>query len=99
MVRSFMQKILRRLSKPAISVAGQPARRRTPKAGYRPRLEALEDRTAPATFTVTTNADAGAGSLRAAVDAANNEALNLGADNIVFNLPAGQEIIGLSGND
>jgi hypothetical protein len=34
-------------------------------------LEALEGRTTPATFTVTTLADVGAGSLRAAIDQAN----------------------------
>src|SRR5205814_245931 len=38
---------------------------------YRPVLEAMEDRLSPATFMVTTLADTGAGSLRAAVDAAN----------------------------
>lgn len=46
-------------------------------------LEALETRIAPATFTVTTTADSGAGSLRAAITSANLDAV---ADSIVFNL-------------
>ncbi len=45
------------------------------------RLEPLEDRTTPATFTVTNLNDAGAGSLRDAVDRAN---VTTGADTIVF---------------
>jgi hypothetical protein len=47
----------------------------------RPRLELLEDRANPATFTVQNLNDAGAGSLRDAVDLAN---LTPGADTIVF---------------
>src|SRR5262249_31102316 len=46
-----------------------------------PNLEALGDRIVPSTFHVTTLADAGAGSLRDAVAAANARA---GADTIVF---------------
>ena len=45
------------------------------------RLEHLEDRTTPATITVSTLADAGAGSLRDAIDQAN--AVN-DADTILF---------------
>src|SRR5262245_8200494 len=51
------------------------------RAGFRPRLETLEDRTAPAVFTVTNTADSGPGSLRQAVLAANAAA---GADSIAF---------------
>src|SRR5262245_40532757 len=46
------------------------------------RLECLEDRTVPATFTVTNSADTGSGSLRQAIINANALA---GADDIVFN--------------
>ena len=57
-------------------------------------LESLEDRLAPATFTVTTTADAGAGSLRAAITAANASA---GADSIEFDIPgAGVRTINLA---
>ena len=57
---------------------------RSPSAwarGYLPRLEALEDRYAPATFTVLNSDDAGAGSLRQAVLDANTTS---GADTVVF---------------
>jgi hypothetical protein len=47
----------------------------------RPRLEVLEDRTLPSTFTVTNLLDSGPGSLRAAITAANTTA---GADVIRF---------------
>ncbi len=46
-----------------------------------PRLEALEDRTLPSTFTVLNLNDSGQGSLRAAISAAD---LNPGADSISF---------------
>jgi titin len=58
----------------------QPRRRR---ASFQPLLEALEQRWVPTTFTVTTAADTGAGSLRQAILAAN---ANPGADTITFNL-------------
>jgi hypothetical protein len=65
-----------------------PARQRhlEPRAcrrpgSFRPRLDILEDRTLPSTFTVTNLLDTGAGSLRAAVAAAN---ANPGADDINF---------------
>src|SRR5262245_20879467 len=51
--------------------ARTPRTIRKAPARFRPILEALEDRLAPASFTVTTNADTGTGSLRAAVVAAN----------------------------
>jgi predicted outer membrane repeat protein len=55
------------------------AARRRPSA--RPRVEALEDRCVPATFTVLNNSDSGAGSLRQAILDANAAA---GADTILF---------------
>src|SRR5262249_41692755 len=51
----------------------------------KPRVEALESRVAPATFTVTSLADSGAGSLRDALAKADNR---LGPDTIKFKLPA-----------
>jgi hypothetical protein len=51
----------------------------------KPRVEILESRVAPATFTVTTLADAGAGSLRDALAKAD---ASPGADTIKFKLPA-----------
>jgi len=54
-------------------------------------LDALEDRTTPATFTVTTTADSGVGSLRQAILDANARpnSLNAGgvADVVSFNIP------------
>src|SRR5437588_12562628 len=52
-----------------------------PRDRFRPRVEALEDRATPATFTVLNATDAGAGSLRQAITDANAAA---GADTIVF---------------
>ena len=55
-----------------------------------PRLEALEDRLCLTTITVTNNADSGAGSLRAALDSAQN------GDTINFNLPgSGVQVISI----
>src|SRR5687767_147979 len=47
-------------------------------------IERLEDRLAPAAFTVPTTADSGAGSLRQAILNANLDAV---FDTIVFNIP------------
>ena len=52
-----------------------------PAARYRPRLEALENRTLPSTFTVLNLADSGTGSLRQAILNAN---AHPGADAIAF---------------
>src|SRR5262249_4860071 len=59
--------------------------RSTPRRRSRPCVELLEDRLAPATFLVTTNNDAGPGSLRQAIISANAAA---GADTINFNVPS-----------
>jgi hypothetical protein len=49
--------------------------RRTLRPGFRPRLESLETRLTPTTFTVSSLADSGDGSLRAAITSANAEPL------------------------
>lgn len=51
---------------------------------FRPRVEGLEDRLAPAVFYVFNSNNAGAGSLRAAITGANTAA---GPDSISFNIP------------
>ena len=66
---------------------------RTPARRSTLRVERLEDRCTPATFTVTTLADAGTGSLRDAIDQANT--VN-DADTIVFAGAAVGGTIGLS---
>jgi titin len=50
----------------------------------RPEVEALEERLAPATFSVTNTADSGPGSLRRAISNSNNTP---GFDTINFNIP------------
>src|SRR5262245_49605268 len=52
-----------------------------PRRPWLPRLEGLEDRVTPSTFTVTNLLDSGPGSLRAAVTAANTHP---GADVVTF---------------
>lgn len=62
----------------------QQKRRRatpSPRPSVQPRLESLEDRLAPATFSVVNTNDNGAGSLRQAIIDANN---NAGLDDVVF---------------
>src|SRR5262249_12783339 len=63
--------------------ARQRSRRQptTRRPAFRPRLDVLEDRTLPSVFVVTNADDSGAGSLRAAITAANT---NPGADLIAF---------------
>jgi hypothetical protein len=62
------------------------SRRRTftPRRGTRLRVEALEDRQAPAVLTVTDLGDSGPGTLRQALLNANDEAAHPGADTITF---------------
>src|SRR5262245_18326504 len=55
--------------------------KRPRRLGFTPRLEALEDRTVPSTFLVENLADSGPGSLRQAVQDANDQP---GADRIFF---------------
>jgi hypothetical protein len=54
---------------------------------FHPTMERLEDRTVPNTYTVTSNANSGGGTLRQAITDAN---ANPGTDTIAFNLPGGQ---------
>ena len=87
MFRSTWLQLVRKLtSKPGTVSAKRPQPR------CRPFVEVLEDRLAPATFTVTTIADSGAGSLRQAITSANAAA---GADTITINLGAGLHTINL----
>ena len=79
----------RLLARPASRPIKAPARRR-------PRLEVLEDRLAPASFTVVNTADSGFGSLRAAVDAAN---IFGGSNTINFAPAAAGQTITLAAND
>jgi ELWxxDGT repeat protein len=74
---------LRRWLRPHSVCSHSPGRR---GKRFRPALEMLETRTLPATFTVSSGADAGPGSLRQAIVDANN---NPGPDQIVFNLGGG----------
>lgn len=64
-------------------------------SSYYPRLEMLEDRLVPSTFTVTNNQDSGAGSLR---DAINNLAQNGDTINFQTPLTGGNSISLTSGN-
>jgi hypothetical protein len=72
--------------------ARTPRSARKAAARCRPRFEALEDRVVPATFHVTSLADATAGSLRAAIAAAN---LNPGPDTIDFQVSGTLPLAGL----
>jgi titin len=71
----------------------RPARRAPTLGGhrFRPHLEGLEDRTAPAVLMVTNTLDTGPGSLRQAILDAN---ATPGTDTIAFNIPgAGPHVI------
>src|SRR5688500_13467228 len=71
-----------------------PTRSARPPVRARLFVESLEDRLAPATFNVTTTNDAGAGSLRAVILAANAA---VGADAIEFDIAgAGVRTINLA---
>jgi hypothetical protein len=70
------------LSRPAARRA--PSRGPAARPGFRPRLDALEGRLAPAVFTVTNVNDSGAGSLRQAIL---NSNATPGLDTINFNIP------------
>jgi hypothetical protein len=61
---------LRNLETARARVCGRGSGAPRPRATFRPRLEALEDRWLPTILTVTTTADSGPGSLRADVAAA-----------------------------
>src|SRR5262245_24376144 len=77
MTLSWLHRLLKRKSRPVSRTAHKPFGRDR----FVPNIEALGDRIVPSTFHVTTLADSGAGSLRAAVAQAN--ALP-GADTIDF---------------
>src|SRR5262252_9290190 len=76
MALSWLQRLLKKSRPPARSGCKKFSRK-----SFLPDLEALGERIVPSTFHVTTLADGGAGSLRAAVAHANAHA---GADTIVF---------------
>jgi hypothetical protein len=61
-------------------------------ASYRPSIEAMEDRLVLSNFVVTSNADSGPGTLRAAILAVNADP-STAVDVIQFNLPSGQTTI------
>lgn len=63
------------------------------RTGFRPQLEALEGRWVPSTLTVTNTNDSGAGSLRAAVAAANS------GDTIAFDSSLAGQNISLTGGE
>ncbi len=72
-------------------ISSQSRNRRFPRtapksAGFRPRLEALDDRLLPSTLSVATNLDSGTGSLRADIAAAKS------GDTIDLSALAGQTI-------
>src|SRR5262245_37818493 len=71
----------RSLFAPSGTANGHRRSRRAKRVPTRLSIEQLEDRTVPSTFTVQNLADSGAGSLRAAITAANT---NPGADLIRF---------------
>jgi hypothetical protein len=76
----------RKLSRPSVKTRDTHKQTRRSKFRRLLRLELLEDRTLPSTFTVANTADGGVGSLRKAIIDAN--ASVSGANTIVFNIPA-----------
>jgi streptogramin lyase len=78
MLRPWLNELTRRFFPP------RRGRRPAPIVYSRARIELLEARVVPSTFTVLNSGDSGAGSLRQAILNAN---ANLGADSIVFNIP------------
>src|SRR5713226_5661739 len=79
-----VRKLLRRALTKVVAVHCRPARRCISSPLLR--LEALEDRTAPATFTVMNTNDSGLGSLRQAILDANAAS---GMNTIAFNISGG----------
>jgi hypothetical protein len=66
----FLSSWLRMRTRPGVSEARRTPKPARPRAAFRPRLEALEDRWLPSTLTVTNAKDNGRGSLRAEIAAA-----------------------------
>src|SRR5437763_5082772 len=66
----FWQSLVRRVFVGHSQVSARANRRAAGKPRFRPMLESLEDRTVPATLTVTNLLDSGAGSLRGQIAAA-----------------------------
>ncbi|OJW15594.1 MAG: hypothetical protein BGO49_15175, partial [Planctomycetales bacterium 71-10] len=83
------------MSQPRRDRSNPKPRRGAPKRGRRPFIDILEERAVPATFTVTTTDDSGAGSLRAAIALA---AANEEADTIDFAPSLAGQKIALTSN-
>ncbi|MEZ6061200.1 MAG: Ig-like domain-containing protein [Planctomycetaceae bacterium] len=79
------------------SVSSRPARRRRSRRSSLC-VESLERRSLLTTFTVTSLADSGAGTLRQAIDDANNNDNGFEYDEIAFDLPSGSTISLTSGD-
>src|SRR5262249_40137597 len=77
MTQSWLQRLLKRKSRPVSRTARKPFGRDR----FLPNIEALDGRIVPSTFHVTTLADGGDGSLRAAVGQAN---AHPASDTVVF---------------
>lgn len=83
MFTSYWRRWLKRSEQ---ALRAQSGGRKLPPSRFRPALESLEDRLAPATFIVDTTTDSGAGSLRDAILQANSAAFP-GLDTINFAIP------------